>query len=79
MTRRSWPGVSPLALRVQTDVRVLGQPDGSRDVDFVFPNEIYVLGAAPIDLCLRQASIEGGDCSRESRPRQFRPPPSSVG
>lgn len=42
------PGQSPIALRVQSDIRVLGRSDGTRDLDFVFPNELYILGGAPI-------------------------------
>jgi hypothetical protein len=42
------PGISPLSFRLQTDIRAIGSPDGSRDIDFRFPNEIYLLAAAPL-------------------------------
>lgn len=42
------PGLAPLALRVQTDIRAVGRPEGGHDVDFRFPHEVYLLAGAPI-------------------------------
>jgi hypothetical protein len=41
------PGIAPIALRIQTDVRAIGEPDGRR-VDFDFPHEVYLLAGAPL-------------------------------
>jgi len=42
------PGITPLALRIQTDVRALGRPGGGREVSFGFPWEVYLLAGAPL-------------------------------
>lgn len=42
------PGITPLALRIQSDVRATGRSQGGRDVDFRFPHEVYLLAGAPL-------------------------------
>jgi len=44
----SLPGITPLAIRVQTDMRSIGRQDGGRDLDFRFPHEVYLLAGAPL-------------------------------
>lgn len=42
------PGLSPFAVRIESDVRVTGVSGDERAVDFVFPSDLYVLAAAPL-------------------------------
>jgi hypothetical protein len=42
------PGITPLAIRIQSDIRALGRSERGRDVSFGFPREIYLLAGAPL-------------------------------
>ncbi|MFQ5537289.1 MAG: hypothetical protein ACE5GJ_07530 [Gemmatimonadota bacterium] len=42
------PGIAPLALRIQSDVRVRSRSEGAGAVEYEFPHEIYLLAGAPL-------------------------------
>lgn len=42
------PGIAPLSLRLQTDVRTVERSDGGRGLDYRFPHEVYLLAGAPL-------------------------------
>lgn len=43
------PDAIPLAVRIQTDVEVTNDPSSEATVNFLFPNELYLLGGASLD------------------------------